>query len=139
MANAIKNPELAQQLLEALDALAGLHPGFRAAHAKGMMCAGVFTPAPQAAGLTKAPHASRPSTPTTVRFSNSTGLPDVPDNDPGKSGPRGMAIRFHLGEHEHTDVVAHSTDGFPVRTGEEFLEFLLAAAAAGGGKPEVMG
>jgi catalase len=139
VANAIKNPELAQRLLEALDALAGLHPGFRAAHAKGLMCAGVFTPAPQAASLTKSPHASRPSTPTTVRFSNSTGLPDVPDNDPGKSGPRGMAIRFHLGEHEHTDVVAHSTDGFPVRTGEEFLEFLRAAAAAGTGQPQAIG
>jgi catalase len=139
VANEIANPELAGKLLEALDALSGLHPGFRAAHAKGRMCVGVFSPAPQAASLTRAPHANRPTTPVTVRFSNSTGLPDVPDNDPGKSSPRGMAIRFHLGEHVHTDVIAHSTDGFPVRTGEEFLEFLRAAAAAGGGKPEAMG
>src|SRR6202011_4237776 len=39
----------------------------------------------------------------------------------------------------HTDIVAHSTNGFPVRTGEEFLEFLRAAAAAGAGKPEALG
>ena len=32
----IANPALAQQLLEALDGLFGLHPGFRPAHAKGL-------------------------------------------------------------------------------------------------------
>ena len=31
----LTNPALAQQLLDALDALVGLHPGFRPAHAKG--------------------------------------------------------------------------------------------------------
>ena len=135
----ITNPALAQQLLDAFDALSGVHPGFRPAHAKGLMCSGTFTPSPEAAKLTRAPHANKPSTPVTVRYSDSTGLPTIPDNDPMRSGPRGIAIRFHLGEHEHTDIVAHSTDGFPVHTGEEFLEFLRAAAAFGGGKQEVMG
>ena len=134
----LTNPALAQQLLDALDALSGLHPGFRPAHAKGLMCAGLFTPSPEAAHLTRAPHASRPSTPVTVRYSNATGLPTIPDNDPAQSGPRGIAIRFHLAEHVHTDIVAHSTNGFPVRTGEEFVEFLRAAAAAGAGQPEAM-
>jgi catalase len=133
------NPALSQQLLEGLDALSGLHPGFRPAHAKGLMCAGTFAPSPEAAQLTRAPHASRPSTPVTVRYSNSTGLPTVPDNDPQRSGPRGIAVRFHLADHVHTDIVAHSADGFPVRTGEEFLEFLRAAAAAGAGKHEALG
>ncbi len=135
----ITNPALAQQLLDALDALSGLHPGFRPAHAKGLMCSGMFTPSPEAAKLTRAPHASRPSTAVTVRYSNSTGVPTIPDNDPARSGPRGMAIRFHLAEHVHTDIVAHSTNGFPVRTGEEFLEFLRAAAAFGAGRPEALG
>jgi catalase len=135
----VTNPALAQQLLDALDALSGLHPGFRPAHAKGLMCTGTFTPAPEAAQLTRAPHASRPSTPVTVRYSNSTGVPTIPDNDPARSGPRGIAIRFHLAEHVHTDIVAHSTNGFPVRTGEEFLEFLRAAAAFGAGRPEALG
>jgi catalase len=75
----------------------------------------------------------------TVRYSDSTGLPNIPDNDPARSGPRGIAVRFHLDEHVHTDIVGHSTDGFPVRTGEEFLEFLKAAAAAGAGRPELIG
>ena len=50
-----------------------------------------------------------------------------------------MAIRFHLGEHAHTDIIAHSTNGFPVRTGEEFVELMHAAAAFGAGRPEAMG
>ena len=108
----ITNPALAQQVLKAIDAQFGLHAGYRPAHAKGLMCSGVFTPSLEAARLTRAPHASRPSTPVTVRYSDGTGLPDIPDNDPARSGLRGMAVRFHLGEHEHTDIVAHSTTAF---------------------------
>jgi catalase len=103
------------------------------------MCSGVFTPSAEASKLTRAPHANKPSTPVTVRYSDSTGLPNIPDNDPTRSGPRGLAVRFHLDDHVHTDIIAHSFDGFPVRTGEEFLEFLRAAAAFGAGRPEVMG
>jgi catalase len=133
------NLALAQQLLDVLDTLSGLHPGFRPAHAKGLMCSGTFTPSPEAAKLTSAPHAGKPSTPVTVRFSDSTGVPTIPDNDPQRSSPRGIAVRFHLGDHAHTDIVGHSTNGFPVRTGEEFLEFLRAVAAFGAGKPEALG
>jgi catalase len=135
----LNNPALAQQILDAFDQLQGLHPGFRPAHAKGLMCAGTFAPSPEAAKLTRSPHASQPSTPVTVRYSNSTGIPNIPDNDPAHSSPRGIAVRFHLDAHLHTDIVAHSFDGFPVRTGEEFLEFLRAIIAAGAGKPEVIG
>ena len=133
------NPILAKQLLDAFDQLQGVHPGYRPAHAKGLMCSGTFTPTPEASRLTRAPHANKPSTPVTVRYSDQTGLPNIPDNDPARSGPRGCAIRFHLGEHEHTDIIAHSFDGFPVHTGEEFLEFLQAVTAAGAGKPETLG
>src|SRR5437867_8248669 len=135
----IANPALAQELLDALDALSGLHPGFRPAHAKGLMCSGTFTPAAEAAKLTRAPHVAAPSTPVTVRYSDGTGLPNIPDNDPARSGPRGIAIRFHLGDHAHTDIIAHSTNGFPVRTGEEFVAFLRAVAKFGAGQPEALG
>lgn len=121
---------LANELLQMFDKIFGLHPGYRAAHAKGLLLAGTFTPTAQAASLTKAPHAVRPSTPVTVRFSNSTGLPLLPDNVPD-ANPRGMAIRFNLADHVHTDIVTHSTDAFPARDGNEFLEFLKAAAASG--------
>jgi catalase len=120
---------LSHDIVQQFDAIFGEHPGFRPAHAKGAMLTGVFTPLVVAAELTRAPHMLRASTPVTVRFSNSTGLPLVPDNDPN-ANPRGMAIRFHLAEHSHTDIVSHSTDGFPTRTGAEFLEFLKALAAS---------
>jgi len=119
---------LSNDLLQQFETIFGQHPGFRPAHAKGTLLSGTFTPSPDAASLTRASHAVRSSTPVTVRFSNSTGLPLVPDNDPNAS-PHGLAIRFHLAEHSHTDIVSHSTDGFPTRTGQEFLEFLRAVAA----------
>ncbi|MBV8569415.1 MAG: catalase family peroxidase [Acidobacteriaceae bacterium] len=120
---------LAQDLLNQFDAIFGLHPGFRPAHAKGVMLSGTFTPSREAASLTRAPHITRDSTPVTARFSNSTGLPEIPDSEPN-ANPRGLAIRFNLAEHVHTDIVSHSSDGFPTRTGQEFLEFLRAAAAS---------
>jgi len=124
---------LSNDLLQQLDTIFGVHPGFRPAHAKGVMLNGTFTPSGEAASLTRAPHATRPSTPVLARFSNGTGLPLLPDNDPN-ADPRGLAIRFVLGDHVHTDIIGHSTDGFPTRTGQEFLEFLRAVAASGSNK-----
>lgn len=92
------------------------------------MVAGSFTPSPDASRLARAPHANRPSTPVTVRHTLDSGLPTTADNDPKGSGPQGMAVRFRLGEHEHTDVVAHAHNGLPARTGEGFLAFLTAVA-----------
>jgi catalase len=120
---------LSNDLLKVFDTIFGLNPGFRPAHAKGILLSGSFTPAPAAADLTRAPHITRPSTPVWVRFSNSTGVPLLPDTDPN-ANPRGMAIRFQLAEHVHTDIVGHSTDGFPTHTGGEFLEFLSAIASS---------
>lgn len=122
---------LSAELLEAFDHVFGAHPGFRPVHAKGVMCAGTFTPASGASALTRAPHVTRPSTRVVVRFSDFAGVPTIPDNDPGGAGPRGMAVRFYLADHVHTDIVAHSENGFPVRTGDEFLAFLRAMAASG--------
>jgi catalase len=121
---------LTKELLDSLDNLFGFHTGFRPVHAKGIMFSGTFTPAAQAANLTRAPHIAKP-TRVIVRLSDFAGVPMIPDNDPAAAGPRGIGIRFYLGEHVHTDIVAHSADGFPVRTGEEFLKFARALAASG--------
>jgi catalase len=116
---------LSNAILLKFEALFGAHPGFRPVHAKGAMLNGSFTPSPEAAKLSRAPHFTRPSTPATVRFSNSTGIPVIPDNDPN-ADPRGCAVRFHLADRVHTDIVAHSANGFPSRTGQDFLDFLTA-------------
>jgi catalase len=126
--------QLAKDLIAQFDAIFGLHRGFRPVHAKGVLLTGEFRPSAQGASLTKAPHITRPSTSVTVRFSDSTGLPSIPDNDPN-ANPHGFAIRFQLGEHVHTDIIAHSSDAFPTRTGGEFLEFLQAASASGPSTP----
>jgi catalase len=126
---------LSRDLLRAFDNVnGGEHPGFRPAHANGVLLTGTFTASRDAASLTRAPHAQG-ETPVTVRFSDFAGIPAVADNDPQSASPRGCAIRFHLGEHVHTDIVAHSHNGFPVSTAEEFLEFLRAVAASDPSKP----
>lgn len=121
---------LANDLLHQFDVLFGQHPGYRAAHAKGLLLTGTFTPSLGAQMLTRTPHITRSSTPVTARFSNSTGIPQIPDSSPD-ANPRGFAIRFNLAEHVHTDIVSHSIDAFPTRDGYQFLEFLKAAAASG--------
>ncbi len=126
---------LSHELLKQFDTIFGLHPGFRPAHAKGALLTGSFTPSTGADYYTRAPHIQRAATPVTVRFSNATGVPLIPDNDPN-AGPRGIGIRFHLAEHVHTDIIGQSTDGFPTRTGEEFLAFLRALAASDPSKPD---
>ena len=132
VASANHAAKIAEDALKAFDDLNGSHPGYRPTHAKGILLTGRFTPSLEARTLTRAPHIQRSTTPVTVRFSDFGGIPTVPDNDPNAS-PRGMAIRFHLAEHVHTDIIAHSVDGFPVRTAEAFVELLRAIHASGPG------
>ncbi|MGE5755728.1 MAG: catalase, partial [Planctomycetaceae bacterium] len=85
-ASALIGPRLARaddkgvpaQIVDTMNALFGKHPGFRSAHAKGIVCEGEFTPAASAATLSKAPHLQGKLVKVTVRFSDSTGIPDIP-------------------------------------------------------------
>lgn len=98
-------------------------------HAKGQLAKGTFTSSSKAAELSSAPHFNQATTPITVRFSSSGGLPHISDTDPS-ANPRGFALRFHLGDRVHTDIVIHSTPFFPTKTGAEFLELLQAQVAS---------
>ena len=51
-----KAKDVSEQIVDTMNAIFGKHPGYRAAHAKGIVCEGEFTPAPTAAGLSRAPH-----------------------------------------------------------------------------------
>ncbi|KAI1598782.1 KatE Catalase [Pyrenophora tritici-repentis] len=131
LSNDGKMNETSNGLVNKLREMAGDVPhSFRPAHAKGHLLSGIFFPTATASGLSSAPHFNEPSTPLTVRFSSSTGIPQIPDND-ANANPRGLAIRFHLpspdGKRHHTDIITHSTPYFPTRTGGDFLEFLQAA------------
>jgi catalase len=130
-----QDKSVAVKLVDQFNTLFGSHPGFRANHAKGFVFEGTFKPSPKAAGLSRAPHLQKMPTKVTVRFSDASGLPEVPDNA-GPAHPRGMAIKFELPGGGDTDIVAISLKGFPVATGEEFLQFLQAAAASGPNAPK---
>jgi catalase len=106
----------------------GLHPGFRFAHAKGMVLTGTFTPTKAASSISRAAHLKGPTVPVTVRLSDGTGVPQINDDNPNAS-PRGMAIRFALPGGGFTDIVSNSHNGFFVGTGEDFLALLKAIAA----------
>jgi catalase len=125
-----------EQVVDSFNAVFGIHPGARAVHAKGVVLEGTFTPSASAASVSKAAHLQKKKTsvPATIRFSDSTGLPAIPDTDPGAS-PRGMAVKFHLPSGSKTDIVVHSFNGFPVATIDELRDFFLALAATKSGDP----
>jgi catalase len=118
---------LPQRLADDFLTLFGSHTGYRINHAKGIIVTGTFTPSPGAAALSRAAHFAA-VTPVIVRYSDGTGLPTIPDNNPHAS-PHGIAIRFTFPSGAYTDIVALAHNGFVVGTGEEFAEFLEAAAA----------
>jgi catalase len=120
---------LPQHIADDFIALAGgVHPGYRIAHAKGIVLTGTFTPSPGATTLTRAPYVLAASTPVIARFSNASGIPTIGDND-ASSGIRGLAIRFQLPNGAYTDIVDNSRNGFAVGTGEDFAAFLDAIIA----------
>jgi catalase len=118
-----------QQLVDAMNKVFGVHPGFRANHAKGIVVEGGFRASPEAAGLSRAVLFNSTTIPATVRFSDSTGIPNVSDGGDA-ANPHGMAIKFHLPDGSETDMVINSLKFFPVATGEDFRDLLLALAAS---------
>ena len=111
------------QLVETMRTLAGPHPGFRPVHAKGIVCSGTFRAAPAAQGMSRAPHLQGQAVATVMRFSNSSGDPDVHDGIPSA---RALAVKFQLPDGKNADILALHIEGFPARTPEEFLAFLRA-------------
>jgi catalase len=114
-----------EEIVDALEASSGgPHSGFRAAHAKGTVCTGTFTPTPEAAKLSRAAHLQGEPVKTTIRFSNASGNPKAHDSNP--LAGRGMAVKFHLPDGEATDVVATPLVVFLVRTPDDFLNLMRA-------------
>jgi catalase len=111
---------LSERLVDSINATYGVHPGHRAAHAKGVLCAATFTPSPGAAELSSAAHFVGPDVRAHVRFSNGSGDPTAPD---GARDARGMAVKFYLPDATTTDIVAISLPAFFARTPEDLLAF----------------
>jgi len=114
-----------EEIVDALQAVnGGPHPGFRAVHAKGTVCRGVFTPTAEARKLSRAAHLQGDAVEATVRFSNASGHPRAQDSDP--IAGRGLAVKFHLPDGEATDIVSVPLVVFFARTPEDFLELTRA-------------
>jgi catalase len=111
--------DMSERLVDGLNATYGVHPGNRAAHAKGLLCSAMFTPGPDGASLSRAPHLAAAGVRAHVRFSNGSGDPSAAD---GARDARGMAVKFYLPDGT-TDIVALSLPAFFTRTPQDLLAF----------------
>jgi catalase len=123
------------QIVDALNKRYGVHPGYRANHAKGIVVEGSFTASPDAAALSTSPIFTGAAVPATVRFSDAGGDPNVHDDAP-TANPHGMAIKFHLPGDAESDIVVNALKFFTVATPEDFRDLQLAAAASPPGSPK---
>jgi len=123
------------QIVDALNKAFGAHPGFRANHAKGIVVEGSFKASSEAPLLSKAKLFDGSTIPVTVRFSDSTGIPNLPDGS-DLANPHGMAIKFHLPDGSETDMVTNSLKFFLVSSGADFRDLFLAIAASPPDAPE---
>ena len=116
-----------EQIVNQMNKVFGVHAGFRANHAKGVVAEGKFKASTEASGLSKAVLFGGTEVPVTVRFSDSTGVPNLPDGS-DDANPHGMAVKFHLPDGSDMDIVINSLKFFPVSTSEEFRDLLVAIA-----------
>lgn len=113
---------LAVEMVDEMERIGGVFPGYRRAHARGLCFQAVFTPSGAARPLTTAVHLQAEPVRATVRFSNASTDPRTSD----VRGPWGMAVKFHLPDGTETDIVSVSLSVFLAPTPEIFLEFLRA-------------
>ncbi len=123
MSGSVTSSDVVAQLVETMRTLAGPHPGFRAVHAKGIVCSGTFRASAGARAVSRALHLQGQAVPTVMRFSNASGDPDVHD---GIANARALAVKFQLPDGKNADILALHIEGFPARTPDEFLAFLRA-------------
>jgi catalase len=132
--------DLARQAVDAMNAISGHHPGHRAGHAKGTLCAARFTPTPEASRLTRASHFRDGPVRAHVRFSNGSGNPNDPDFEPAEA--RGMATKFYLDDGTTTDVIGITLPAFFVGTVDGFFDLCRARTpdpATGEADPAALG
>ena len=127
---AAQDSSTAEQTIDVMNTLFGKHPGKRANHAKGVVAEGSFTPSADAARISKASLFAGPAVPVTIRFSDATGVPTIPDGS-ANANPHGMALKFRLSDGSDMDVVLNALAFFPVATGEDFRDLLKAVSESG--------
>lgn len=130
-----EDQDIAVQVVDAMNKIFGVHPGYRAFHAKGVVVEGTFTGSKEGAALSRAKLFDGQTIPFTVRFSDNGGLPTIPDGSPD-ANPHGMAIKYHLPDGSETDMVMNSLKFFPVPTASDLRDLFEAVAASPADAPK---
>jgi catalase len=125
---------LVTQIVDTFYKIYGTHPGYRVNHAKGVVAEGSFVATPAASALSRAALFDGSRIPVTVRFSNDGGFPSVQDGAP--SNPKGMAVKFHMPGGAEVDLVILAVKFFPVASGEEFRDLLVAISESPADAPK---
>lgn len=120
-----------EQLVDGLNSVFGKHAKMRGSHAKGLCVKGTFTPAAEAAKLSKASFLAK-EVAVLGRFSFGGGNPKA--SDLAKS-PRGLAVRLDP-DGSYSDFVMLSAPVFFAKTPAEALEFFAAVVPGPDKKPD---
>lgn len=110
-------------LTDAFEHVAGVHPGFRRNHAKGVGVSGFFESNGVGVRVSKAVVFRPGRVPVIGRFSLSGGRPDVAD---APDEVRGLGLQFSLPDGEMWRTAMINLPVFPFRTPEAFYEQLVA-------------
>jgi catalase len=127
-----------QAIIDRFQALAGIHPGFRRNHAKGVAVTGHFDSTGAASELSSAAVLAAGTSPVVGRFSLGGGNPTATD-DPSTVRGLGLAIGFPGRQQWRTAMV--NLPVFPVNSPEAFYDQLLASKpdpATGKPNPDAM-
>jgi catalase len=111
-------------IANALEQNAGLHPGWRRAHTKGICVSGHFIASGAGAALSRASLFQPGSVPVTGRFSLGGGDPMAGD---GRNVFHSMALRFVLPGREEWRMALDHTPIFPVATPADFMALQIAS------------
>jgi len=113
-----------QRIVNTFEANAGVHPGFRRNHAKGVCVSGYFEGNGQASDISRADVFKTVRTPVIGRFAIPGGDPSAPD----ASVPvRSMALDFKLPDGQQWRTGMNNTPVFIVNTPQAFFAQLVAS------------
>jgi len=113
----------ADQVVTALEKLAGVHPGERRNHIIGVCVGGSFVGTKEAQAFTRSPLFSGETIPVIGRFSLAGGNPKAPD---ATKNPRGLALQFKLPGNSIQHFAMLNVPVFGAATPQTFYNALLS-------------
>jgi len=133
-----QSPVTAEEVVAALEAAYGVHPGQRRNHAKGTCALGTFVGMSAAAAYSRSALFSGSPVPVVARFSLAGGDPEASD---AERSPRGMALEFRLPNGDLQHITMINTPTFFAAMPRTFLDkmrALRADPATGKPNPEAL-